>query len=114
MVTAIKRLWKSVCSVSQLMAEENNDTGRMEQTEEILFEDVPCLLVYTSDAASEDSISKLNSEAELFVDANLQIPEGAKITVTQNGYKADYAFAGVPRVYSTHREIPVVLFRRWT
>ena len=113
MVNYIKSLWNGLCMVSQLTAKENTETGRTEQGEKVLFEDIPCLLVVKSDPTSQGDISEVRANAVLFVDNELAIPEGSKIKVTQNGMSAEYAFSGLSKVYNTHREIPVTLIRRW-
>lgn len=113
MVNDIKRLWTGLCFVSELKATENEEFGRMEMSEEILHENVPCLLVSTAKSASREDISSLCSDGILLVDRTLQIPEGSKIRVEQNGYIGEYAFSGIPKVFRSHREIPVSLFRKW-
>lgn len=43
----------------------------------------------------------------------MEIPEGAKITVTQNGATKDYVRSGKSAVYSCHQEVPLELFKEW-
>ena len=49
----------------------------------------------------------------LYIDPSVDIPEGSKITVTQNGVTRDYERSGRPAVYSCHQEIPLELFKGW-
>jgi len=44
---------------------------------------------------------------------SVDIPEGSKITVTQNGVTHDYERSGKPAVYSCHQEVPLELFKEW-
>lgn len=49
----------------------------------------------------------------LYIDPSVDIPEGSKVTVTQNGVTRDYERGGTPAVYTTHQEIPLELFEGW-
>lgn len=49
----------------------------------------------------------------LYIDPDLEIPEGSKITVTQNGVIGDYERSGKAAVYTCHQEVPLELFRGW-
>ncbi len=113
MVADMKKLWTGVCSIIQLKAIENLESGRMEKSEEVIFDAVPCLLISSTKSATRGNVSEVYSSATLIIDSSVQVPEGSKITVCQNGYTADYAFSGIPKVYRSHKEIPLTLFRRW-
>ena len=43
----------------------------------------------------------------------VEIPEGSKITVTQNGVTCDYEQSGKAAVFTYHKEVPLELFREW-
>ena len=49
----------------------------------------------------------------LYIDPSVDIPEGSKITVTQNGMTRDYERSGKSAVYSCHQEVPLELFKEW-
>ena len=49
----------------------------------------------------------------LYIDPSVDIPEGSKITVTQNGVTRDYERSGKSAVYSCHQEVPLELFKEW-
>lgn len=55
----------------------------------------------------------MHRSVTLYIDPSVDIPEGSKVTVTQNGVTRDYEQSGTPAVYSTHKEIPLELFRGW-
>ena len=100
---AIKSLWRGKCTVTV----RNNDTtdentGRVVVGEVDTYTDEPCRI-------SANIIQSIT----LFIDRAVVIPEGSKITVTQNGATAVYEKSGKPAVYSTHQEIPLEIFKGW-
>ena len=49
----------------------------------------------------------------LYIDPSVEIPEGSKITVTQNGVTRDYEQSGKAAVFTYHKEVPLELFKEW-
>ena len=43
----------------------------------------------------------------------VNIPEGSRLTVTQNGVTGDYARSGMAALYDTHAEYVLEAFRGW-
>lgn len=112
---SLKRILGDICSVSVLEQVENEETGRIENAETLIFEDVPCYFISKSSSSyvKNNYVPSATNNGVLIVERNIQIPMGSKITVTQNGETTDYSYAGIPTVYSCHREIPVAIFERW-
>lgn len=114
--TAIKSLWRGKCTVTV----RNNDTtdentGRVVVGEVDTYTDEPCRISFDTVNATqqENSAANIVQSITLFIDRAVVIPEGSKITVTQNGATAVYEKSGKPAVYSTHQEIPLEIFKGW-
>ena len=113
---AIKSLWRGTCTVTV----RNNDTtdehtGRGVVGEVDTYTDEPCRISFDTVNATqlENNASNIVQSITLFIDRAVAIPEGSKITVTQNGATAVYEKSGKPAVYSTHQEIPLEIFKGW-
>lgn len=114
--TAIKSLWRGKCTVTV----RNNDTtdentGRVVVGEVDTYTDEPCRISFDTVNATqpENNAANIVQSITLFIDRAVVIPEGSKITVTQNGATAVYEKSGKPAVYSTHQEIPLEIFKGW-
>ena len=112
---ALKSLWDGKCTVTVRQNGTDEKTGRVIQTENEIYTDVPCRLSYQSvnSAGSAESAAEKTQSIKLYVDKSIDIPEGSKITVTQNGTSQVYERSGVPAVYSVHKQIPLELFKEW-
>lgn len=113
---AIKSLWRGKCTVTV----RNNDTtdentGRVVEGEVDTYTDEPCRISFDTVNATqpENNAANIVQSITLFIDRAVVIPEGSKITVTQNGATAVYEKSGKPAVYSTHQEIPLEIFKGW-
>ena len=113
---AIKSLWRGKCTVTV----RNNDTtdentGRVVVGEVDTYTDESCRISFDTVNATqpENNAANIVQSITLFIDRAVVIPEGSKITVTQNGATAVYEKSGKPAVYSTHQEIPLEIFKGW-
>lgn len=113
---AIKSLWRGKCTVTV----RNNDTtdentGRVVVGEVDTYTDEPCRISFDTVNATqpENNAANIVQSITLYIDREVVIPEGSKITVTQNGVTAVYEKSGKPAVYSTHQEIPLEIFKGW-
>ena len=74
----------------------------------------PCRLSFSSiPTTSDGDVAEINQTVKLFFAPEIEIKEGSKITVTQNGVTTAYKQSGTPAVYSTHKEILLELFKGW-
>lgn len=113
---AIKSLWRGKCTVTV----RNNDTtdentGRVVVGEVDTYTNEPCRISFDTVNATqpENNAANIVQSITLFIDREVVIPEGSKITVTQNSVTAVYEKSGKPAVYSTHQEIPLEIFKGW-
>lgn len=74
----------------------------------------PCRLSFTSSpAAGDGDTAALTQSVKLFCSPEIIIPEGSRITVTQNGVAEEYARSGMVAMYDTHAEYVLEAFRGW-
>lgn len=113
---AIKSLWRGKCTVTV----RNNDTtdentGRVVVGEVDTYTNEPCRISFDTVNATqpENNAANIVQSITLYIDREVVIPEGSKITVTQNGVTAVYEKSGKPAIYSTHQEIPLEIFKGW-
>ncbi len=76
--------------------------------------DIPCRLSFTtSPAAGDGDTATLAQSVKLFCAPEIIVPEGSRITVTQNGVTEEYARSGMVAMYDTHAEYVLEAFRGW-
>ena len=74
----------------------------------------PCRLSFSSSPSTSDgNIAEIKQTVKLFFAPEIDVKEGSKITVTQNGITTVYKRSGTPVVYQTHKEILLELFEGW-
>lgn len=112
---AIQSLWSGVASVTVCEGVLDPATGRTEPAERVTVEEVPCRVSYRTvkPTAPEAEAAQMVQTVTLYIDPDVDIPEGSKVTVTQHGVTRDYARSGTAAVYSNHQEVPLELFRGW-
>ena len=112
---AIQSLWKGKATITVLDGETNPANGRTEPKERVLASDLPCRISHTSVKSTEPSeeAAVVAQSVTLYIAPSVEIPESAKITVTQNNVTKDYERSGKSAVYSCHQEVPLELFKEW-
>ena len=112
---AVKSLWAGKCTVTVRQNETNENNGRAEAKEVDLCTNEPCRISFDTVQVTEPSsgAAQIKQTVTLFIDPAVSIPEGSKITVTQNGTTGVYEKSGKPAVYTAHKEIPLELFKGW-
>lgn len=110
---AIKSLWSGKCTVTAYDVETTDErSGRVTVNEADIYVNEPCRISFDTVNATQysDGAANIAQSITLFVDAALEIPEGSKITVLQNGRTGIYKRSGKPAVYTTHQEIPLEIY----
>lgn len=112
---AVRSLWNGRATVTVREGVFNPANGRTEPVERVLAEDIPCRVSHRTIKSTETSeaANTVAQSVTLYIDPSVDIPEGSKVTVAQNGVTRDYERSGTPAVYTTHREVPLELFRGW-
>lgn len=112
---AVKSLWNGKCTITVIKNVTDEATGRTAAKENVLYSDERCRISYgNADVVqSTENAQQAVQRITLFIGVNVLIPDGSKITVTQNGVTGIYVKSGKPAVYSNHQEIPLELKREW-
>ena len=112
---ALQSLWAGRATVTVLEGVLNPANGRTEPTERITATNMPCRISHTTVKKTEPSeeAARVVQSVTLYIDPSVDIPEGSKITVTQNGVTRTYEQSGTPAVYTCHKEILLELFKGW-
>ncbi len=112
---AIEQSYIGTCSIweNKKHTRPNGSTGFEPQEVE---SDVPCRVSFKTINESQGSqnASRVATEVKLFINPDLIIKEGSKITVTQNGRINEYGRSGEPAVYFSHQEIILESFKGWS
>lgn len=112
---AVQGLWEGRAAVTVREGVLDERTGRTEPVERVTAWDLPCRVSFAAVKATEPSqqAARAAQTVKLYIDPDLDIPEGSKITVTQKGVTADYARSGKAAVYTCHQEVPLELWEGW-
>lgn len=112
---AVQRLWTGKATVTVREGVLNEANGRTEPVERVLVEGAACRISHKTVTATEPSeeAAKTVQTVTLYIDPSVDIPEGSKITVTQNKVARDYERSGTPAVYTVHQEVPLELWEGW-
>ncbi len=112
---AVQGLWDGKAAITVLEDAPALNNGRTEQVERVTASDLPCRISYTTVTTTEssDEAAKVVQSVTLYIDPSVDIPEGSKITVTQNKVTRDYGRSGTPAVYTAHQEVPLKLWEGW-
>jgi len=115
LAAAVKSLWEGKCTVTVRENKTNEANGRTEAKEVDLCTNEPCRISFDTVQVTEPSngAAQIKQTVTLFIDPAVSLPAGSKITVTQKGATGVYEQSGVPAVYSTHKEVPLELFKGW-
>lgn len=112
---AVQRLWNGLCDIVIYKAVENEKNGRTEHREETVVSGLACRLSF----GTKSTVNPVNGAhtavqgVTLIIGNDVDIPEGSKLVVTQNGVTTAYCKSGKPAHYSTHQEIELELFKGW-
>lgn len=119
MVKVLKRLWTDTCDITVRRAEDDPTTGRTVFVEETIVVEEPCRISFkiafegTSGAKQGGMYTAAPQSAKLFMDKNVRVPSGSKITVTRDMEIFEMVRSGAPAVYDYHQEIKVERFKDW-
>lgn len=112
---AISMLWNGRCDVVEFRSVTDTKTHITGMQEVITLKDVPCRISFKTikEAQQSEAPAAAKQVIKLFVANDVNISEGSKIIVTQNGVVKEYKASGVPAVYTAHKEILLETFKEW-
>ena len=112
---AIQSLWDGRATITVREGVLDERTGRTEPVERVTASGLPCRISFATVKSTEpdEEAAKVAQTVTLYIDPSVVIPEGSKITVTQNQVTADYERSGKAAVYTDHQEVPLELWEGW-
>ena len=112
--SAIEKLYTGKCDVTEYKSVRDEVSKITKNKEVVVLKDVPCRLSFKNISSADLNYGNgLSHEIKLFISPDVEIKEGSKITVTQNGVTTEYCKSGEPAFYSNHKEIILTLFKGW-
>ena len=113
---AMESTYMGTVTVTERRKVRNEQTKLTTVEEVVVLENVPCRLSFESVAPVQqtETAAAVSQTVKLFVSPEIVIIPGSKLTVTQNGVTTDYKGSSIAAVYTTHQEIMLDLFERWT
>lgn len=113
---AIEAMYEGTCTITEYQKVKNEDksTGFKDV---VVLEGQPCRLSFKTinqTNQNDNGAASMAQVTKLFIAPEIQVKAGSKITVTQNGVVTEYKNSGKPAVYTTHQEIVLILFDRWS
>ena len=112
---AIQSLWDGRATITVREGVLDERTGRTEPVERVTASELPCRISFTTVKSTEpdEEAARVAQTVTLYIDPYVVIPEGSKITVTQNQVTTDYERSGKAAVYTDHQEVPLELWEGW-
>lgn len=112
---AIQSLWDGRATITVREGVLDERTGRTEPVERVTASELPCRISFATVKSTEpdEEAARVAQTVTLYIDPSVVIPEGSKITVTQNQVTADYERSGKAAVYIDHQEVPLELWEGW-
>ena len=108
---AVERLYDGIATVEEVRKEKNakNITSLVWV---VVTQDLPCRVSYKTlaPAGRSDTVDSIAQAITLFTAPEIDIKPGSRVTVTQRGRTMRFACSGIPAVYDSHQEIPLVRF----
>ncbi len=112
---AIQSLWDGRATITVREGVLDERTGRTEPVERVTASELPCRISFATVKSTEpdEEAARVAQTVTLYIDPSVVIPEGSKITVTQNQVTTDYERSGKVAVYTDHQEVPLELWEGW-
>lgn len=108
--------YDGLCTIIEHRSVTDEKTKLSNKREIMVLENQPCKLSFEklTAASQTETAATISQGVKLFLAPEIRVPAGSKIIVIQNGVTGEYSASGVPAIYSTHQEIVLELFRRWS
>lgn len=110
---AIESLYKGLATIWEYKEEEDLITGETTTKLVPIHENIPCKVskrTIASTIGKTDINSTIKYEPVLFINPDIIIEAGSKLSITQNGVTRDYKRSGEPFPYSNHQEVVLQRF----
>lgn len=114
MAEILRILWTDACTVTVREPVTDPETHLTDFQEREILTDEPCRVSFQSVAAAgEGSTAAVTQTVKLFLQPDVEIPPGSRITVVRDGNQLLYTRSGEPARYPGHQEIQLELWQKW-
>lgn len=112
----IEQMYEDSCTVYEQMDVFDKKTKVKKGKRVAILEDEPCRLSFSRLEAGEkaDPASMPPQTVKLFISPDIDIKTGCVIEIRHKGRTYEYERSGQPAVYSSHQEIVLQLYERWS
>lgn len=112
---AIESTYEGACTIVEYDNITDEKSKITRQNEVVIIENQPCKLSFEklNAAVQSESAAAISQGTKLFIAPEINIKEGSKLIVTQDGVTSEYSASGKPAVYFSHQEIILELFGGW-
>lgn len=111
----LEKMYFGKCDVYEYVKIKNEQTKITSHKEKLVYSNIPCRLSYgKSPANTINDGAELAQTIKLFMAPDIVINAGSKIVVTQNNRTEAYSNSGKSKVYNSHQEIELEIFKEWS
>ncbi len=113
---AIESKYIGKCTITELQSAKDPVTKITSKVPVAVLENRPCRLSFsnTKTTKESDGVATVALTPKLFISPNIEVKAGSKITVVQNGKTQEFGKSGIPAIYSSHQEIQLELFQKYS
>lgn len=109
---ALQSLYEDTCTISRTVDVKPDGSNITRKEEQEVYTGILCGLSFSgsNSSAQREHAHLIDWDAKLFVDPELQIYPGDKVTVSRLSGRETYRYQviGKPAIYATHQEVKVV------
>lgn len=113
---AVEMFYTGTCTVVEYQeVKKANKSTAFEEV--VVLENQPCRLSYSTidrTSGTDTGASSVVKITKLHISPDINVKAGSKIIVTQNNVTEVYKNSGEPAIYTTHQEIVLEHFERWS
>ncbi len=108
---ALAQLYIGKCTIVNQVETTDADTHQTSFSDVTVATDQPCRLSFSTVTSTQPKVgsSDLVQVIKLFLDPDIVVAPGSKITVTQNGKTTAYKSSGYPAIHTNHQEVVLTI-----
>lgn len=107
--SAVEWLYDGIATIEEARKRKNEKNVTV-SVWAVVAEEIPCRVSYKTLSAAEksDTADGIAQAITLFTAPDIDVKPGSRITVRQRGREMKFSSSGIPAVYDSHQEIPMM------
>lgn len=106
--------YRGVCDIETFPTQKDPVTRKTKKVAVKVYENLPCLLSHESKNTSDSrELPSAEQTIMLFIDPEIDVPAGSKVTVTQDDRTVEFAHSGRSNRFPGHQEIELEKWETW-